>query len=263
MTHCRVCNGISHRAFGAMVLGKYDVGYHRCGDCGFVQSDEPFWLAEAYTQAVLDIDLGPINRAVQGANFTESIVLSHFDPNARFVDFGGGYGIFTRLMRDRGYDWYWADRYCENIFAKQFRAHPDGSHELVTAFEVFEHLPDPVGGLEEMLAFGRNILFTTELVPPGISRVDDWWYFAPTQGQHIAFHTHASLARLGHRFGLHFATNGGSVHLLSLRPVRDRAMRFLVRNGRVQRFLRGRQRSRLRQQSRLIDDFRTVSGFRV
>ena len=38
----------------------------------------------------------------------------------KFLDYGGGYGILVRLMRDVGYDFYWFDKYSQNIFAKGF-----------------------------------------------------------------------------------------------------------------------------------------------
>ncbi len=51
--------------------------------------------------------------------------------------------MFVRLMRDNGFDFYRSDRQCENLFAKGFEASLDvsPSYELLTAFEVFEHLP--------------------------------------------------------------------------------------------------------------------------
>jgi hypothetical protein len=45
-------------------------------------------------------------------------MLPFIKKNGTFVDIGGGYGLLTRLMRDRGFDFYWKDPHCENIFAK-------------------------------------------------------------------------------------------------------------------------------------------------
>ncbi len=37
-----------------------------------------------------------------------------------FLDYAGGYGVFTRLMRDIGFDFYWHDPYTQNLFANGF-----------------------------------------------------------------------------------------------------------------------------------------------
>ena len=59
-----------------------------------------------------------------------------------FLDFGGGYGVFTRWMRDEGYDFFHYDQHCPNLFAPGHEADISGSvrYELATAFEVFEHI---------------------------------------------------------------------------------------------------------------------------
>ena len=52
-------------------------------------------------------------------------MLLAFEANARFIDFGGGYGVFTRVMGNIGYDFYWRDAHRENLFAKRFAADAD------------------------------------------------------------------------------------------------------------------------------------------
>jgi 2-polyprenyl-3-methyl-5-hydroxy-6-metoxy-1,4-benzoquinol methylase len=141
-----------------------------------MQTEEPYWLAEAYSSAISDLDLGPVNRAITGARIVEGVIVLAFDPNAKFVDWGGGYGVFTRLMRDKGYDFYWSDAYCQNLFAKHFVADADQSYEMMTCFEVFEHLVQPMAEIKVMLKMAPNILFTTQLPPspltlPGQVRV--------------------------------------------------------------------------------------------
>ncbi|MGD1699641.1 methyltransferase domain-containing protein [Dapis sp. BLCC M229] len=67
-----------------------------------------------------------------------------FNPEGKFLDFGGGYGLFTRLMRDIKYKFYWQDKYCKNLFAQNLKAIPEQKYELVTAFEVLEYLVNPI-----------------------------------------------------------------------------------------------------------------------
>lgn len=84
----------------------------------------------------------------------------------QYLDAAGGYGMLVRLMRDLGFDFYWKDKYCDNLIARGFEYRPDlGPCRAVTAMEVLEHLSDPVAFVEEVLAAAgaQTLLFTTEL----------------------------------------------------------------------------------------------------
>lgn len=260
---CRVCGEATAFAFSGRILGKHDVAYHRCPRCEFLQTDEPFWLDEAYSSAISDLDLGPVNRAVTGARIVEGVIALGFDPNGRFIDWGGGYGVFTRLMRDKGYDFFWRDPYCENLFSKHFVADEGGRYELMTAFEVFEHLVQPMAEIEMMLRWAPSILFTTEVPPPGLKAQADWWYLTPEHGQHVAFYSVRTLRFIAERFGVHLATNGSALHLLSRRRVSDRLFQSVAHDRRAAQLIRGVGRRRLRTPSRLMDDFRAVTGWRA
>ena len=260
---CNICGGKVSQAFTAEVLRKYQVAYFRCDSCGFIQTETPYWLPESYASAINEIDLGPVNRAVTGSDLVEGVILSMFDKDASFIDFGAGYGVFVRMMRDRGFDFYWHDRYCENLFAKHFVARPDTTFELLTAFEVFEHLPNPLAEIEEMLGYSKNLLFSTQLVPEGMQAAGDWWYFAPEHGQHVSFYTVEALKVVAKAFNLFLATDGVGTHLLSQRPVSNRLFRFFVANGVQAKLARRLLRRSLRVKSRRLDDFQAVSGLDV
>ena len=108
-----------------------------------------------------------------------------------FLDYAGGYGVFTRLMRDIGFDFYWHDPYTQNLFANGFEddLKSNSKFELLTAFEVFEHLVNPKEELEKMLRFSDTIVFSTELMPQEIPDPEEWWYYGFNHGQHISFYT--------------------------------------------------------------------------
>lgn len=219
--------------FQHAVLGKYPTDYLRCRSCGFISTADPHWLPEAYASAINDVDLGTVNRAVTSAPLIERVLLSLFDPHARCVDYGAGYGMLVRLMRDRGYDFYWQDRYAENLFAKSFTCDTSMRYELLTAFEVFEHLVDPVTEVEAMLSLSDNLLFSTLLVPEDVQ--PDWWYFGPQHGQHIAFYTRDALGALADRLGLHVLHRGDHTHLMTRRPVSAGAFALAAREGALSR----------------------------
>jgi hypothetical protein len=260
---CKICDAVTEPLFTAKILGKYDAVYYRCGACGFMQTEEPHWLEESYESAINEIDLGPINRAISSSKLIEGIVLSSFDKNAKFVDYGAGYGVLVRLMRDRGFDFYWQDRYCDNIFAKHFRAEFGMTFELLTAFEVFEHLADPLTEIKTMLNYSSNLLFSTLLVPKNVQAVTDWWYFSPDHGQHVSFYTASALQTIAKRFGLNLRTNYTDIHLLSREPISKRIFHFFAHETRWSTIARMVMRRRMRKQSLLMDDFRAVSGYTV
>lgn len=200
---CRLCNTESEERFEALILGTYATSYFACPRCGFVQTGDPVWLEEAYREPINACDTGILKRNEDMRQLVSVLLYHFFDPRRQYLDYAGGYGLFTRLMRDVGFDFYWSDKYADNIFAKGFEHRP-GPIEAVTAFEVFEHLVDPVADIEKMLAISRNLIFTTELVPDPVPAPDQWWYYGIEHGQHISFYTRRSLEQLAARFGLNY-----------------------------------------------------------
>jgi len=214
---CKICDADARQFSIKKVLRKYDVAYFRCPACRFVQSEEPYWLGEAYKSAIARLDLGVAWRAERMAPIVATLARTSFRPDARFLDYGGGYGLFVRMMRDRGFDFYRHDAHCENIFADRFDLSnlPAGpTFAMLTAIEVFEHLQDPVAELDRMLRLSDTILFTTELQPEDDAALLEWHYFAPETGQHISLFHRDSLAALARRLGLHLLTHK-DIHFLS------------------------------------------------
>jgi hypothetical protein len=136
-------------------------------------------------------------------------------------------------MRDKGFNFFHTDKYCENLFAKYFEinaAPTSKKFELVTAFELFEHLDDPLKEINQLFNYSDTILFSTEILPSAkITKALDWWYFSLETGQHISFYTIKSLEILASRCACNFYTDGYSLHMLSkksfhedlLKPQRD------------------------------------------
>jgi glycosyltransferase involved in cell wall biosynthesis len=214
---CKVCESDSHHFAQGKVMGKYDVDYFQCSNCGFVQTEEPYWLDEAYSQPIASSDVGLAFRNLSFSQITKNLLFNFFNHQARFLDYGGGYGLFVRLMRDAGFDFYWLDKFCQNIFAQGFEidAAANNQFELVTAFEVFEHLVHPIDELEELLKISRNILLSTELLPQSNPKPNEWWYYVLHEGQHVSLYTAKSLSILAAKFNLNFYSNGSSLHLLT------------------------------------------------
>lgn len=223
--NCRICQTPSATLFTAKVMGKHDVRYFACPHCGFVQTEDPFWLEEAYASPISLADVGLVGRNIGFSQFLRKLITAFLDPAASFVDYGGGNGMLVRLMRDHGFDFRWHDKYATNLFARGHEHQPGTRYELLTAFEVFEHLVDPRAEVAAMSTFSDRILFSTELIPNPPPDADAWSYYGLPHGQHVAFYTARSLELLGRELGFRYASLGAGLHLLSKQPIN----RFLVR----------------------------------
>ncbi|MDY7007074.1 MAG: class I SAM-dependent methyltransferase, partial [Cyanobacteriota bacterium] len=220
MMKCKICESISLKFAEANILNKkYKIDYFQCQNCNFIQTEYPYWLNEAYSQAIASSDEGLIFRNLMLSQVTKNIIDRLFNPEEKFLDFGGGYGLFVRLMRDIKYKFDWQDKYCENLFAQNFKATPNQKYELVTAFELLEHLVNPISDIREILNYSQNILFSTEILPPNNPKPNQWWYYATDEGQHISIYTVKSLQIIAQKFHLNFYTNYSSLHLLTEKKI--------------------------------------------
>lgn len=162
---CAICQTSAEDFGEALVLDKYQVQYFRCAKCGFIQTEKPYWLSEAYAEALVAADVGIMQRNLQTSAVTPAVISMLFPKGKKFLDYGGGHGTFVRLMRDRGFDFFWQDRYAKNVHARTFEHIAGTQYDLITAFELLEHLPNPLADLSEAFSFSDNVLTTTLLVP--------------------------------------------------------------------------------------------------
>ena len=249
---CKICQHDMDIFDKAYVLGKYQVQYYRCPYCGFICTEEPYWLEEAYGSAITNSDIGLVGRNIMLARRVIAVLAGCFPETQSYLDYGGGYGMFVRIMRDAGYDFEWYDRYAENLFAKGHEAVHE-HYDVATAFELAEHLPDPFTDFDQILAWADNCIFTTELIsetnPP---RVADWWYYGPEHGQHVAFYTRHAIEILAEHYDYHLATWGGT-HVLSKKKVPQWRLKLCLRLPRVI--------SRLRRRTSLLPaDYEQITG---
>jgi hypothetical protein len=214
---CNVCSHSAEQFAKANMLGKYDICYYQCIHCGFVQTELPYWLDEAYSNVINRSDIGLVMRNLKLSQLTHSVICTFFDNNGKFVDYGGGYGLFVRLMRDKGMRFYRYDPMCENLFANSFDADLSGKEQytLATAFEVFEHLVKPIDEIQKILRFAPSIFFSTTLLPSDRPKPNEWWYYGLEHGQHVSIYSRKSLEIIAEIFSLQLYSNGRSYHLLT------------------------------------------------
>ena len=183
------------------VLGRHDVRYFHGPACDLMQTEAPYWLEEAYGSTAPSLDTGAIRRTQNNADLVRAVAtLLDVRPGEPCLDYGAGPGILVRAMRDAGIDFRWHDRYARNLFAEGFEGSTSQAYRLVTAFEVWEHLPDVAAALETFFAPQHDALLISTFLHRGGHR-DKWWYYVPETGQHVAFFSARTMAFVAERFG--------------------------------------------------------------
>lgn len=191
--------------------------YFHCTHCGFLQTEEPYWLDEAYKSPINISDTGYMLRNNQFAQKLSIILYLRYGQKGRFLDYAAGYGVFVRMMRDIGFDFYWNDKFTENLLAKGFDGKLEGKYEAITGFEVLEHFVEPRQEIENLLMYSNTLIFSTELYPNYHPKPQEWWYFGLEHGQHISFYSEKTFNYLAKELGLTYQRLG-SLHFLSKTP---------------------------------------------
>jgi hypothetical protein len=219
-------------------LLKHSVSYHLCVDCEYWCTDEPFWLEEAYHEAIAATDTGLVQRNITVARDVRAI-LSRLFPTGPYVDWAGGHGMLVRLLRDAGFEFYWQDRYAENLMARGFEW--EGNRRgraatVATAVEVLEHAPDPLEFFRECMAgSGAEAVIFTQILHAG-GGDPNWWYLSPVTGQHVSFFSAKTLARIADRLGMHMRSRGG-LHVLSRRLIPACRLSWALRVSKLPSFM--------------------------
>jgi hypothetical protein len=229
---CPICTAVMEHCFTAQVLGKYSAQYEVCNECGFLRAHQPHWLDEAYSSAIAAADTGLVLRNIDIACKLSAALFWSIGERGKglYLDVAGGYGMLTRLMRDLGFDFYWSDKYCNNLLVPGFEYSQSlGKCRAVTAIEVLEHLTDPASFIEDALmhADAQTIFFTTVLYEGSPPQPDKWWYYAFATGQHIGFFQRRTLEILGARLGLEFASANG-LHVFSRKAINQQLLRIVT-----------------------------------
>lgn len=216
--NCKICNNTTEKIFNAKVLYKYDVDYFQCIKCGFGQTEKPYWLEEAYISSMNLSDTGVIYRSERMSKIVTSLLWLFFNKRGSFLDYAGGFGVFTRQMRDIGFDYYWQDPYTKNEIARGFEGDLTKKYEVVTTFESFEHFENPMEEVKKILKLSDTIILTTDLIAKPALSHSKWWYYCSEHGQHIAFHSKESFKFMALKFGLNYH-NAMNVHILTKKNI--------------------------------------------
>jgi len=128
------------------------VFYYSCNACGFVFTNffdtfaEEDWKHHVYNERYIDVDPDyALRRPAVNALEISSVLFG--EKGIIGLDYGGGNGLTAELINNAGIDYDCFDPFgAKNISEKRF-----GNYNFCSAFEVFEHTPNPAVSLEEIL----------------------------------------------------------------------------------------------------------------
>lgn len=204
---------------GLRRLPGLSIEYVLCTRCGFSFAPEfAHWSLDQFAERIyndqyvlVDPDYVHARPLGNAANLTEM-----FGGSAgaiRHLDYGSGAGALVKELGKSG----WNSASYDPFVDRDVRLEDLGQFDLITAFEVFEHVADVqqlMRNLRSLLRPGGVVFFSTLLSNGNIqlgARLT-WWYASPRNG-HISLFSRNSLALLAKDGGLQFASFSPGFHV--------------------------------------------------
>lgn len=220
MNRCIICN--SHQEFA---FKKHGYTLLRCPQCGLYRTILPgsyrqflkTYYAKSYftgsrTKAGYAdyLDDAPVIR--RNAHNYLKLILQHKPSGRRLLDVGCATGIFMLQAQDQGFAVSGLDAsayaisQAKKIFPHQVKLgtltavkFPPRSFDLITLFDVFEHLHDPQKGLarcRHLLRSGGLLVINTGNTNSFLAKIEGpkWHFFIPPQ--HLYFYSDSNLKQL-------------------------------------------------------------------
>jgi SAM-dependent methyltransferase len=212
VTECKICLGASP-LFGVVDFHKScieaqgrklpisgcPVYYRRCQNCGFAFTAAfDSWDFAAFRKYIYNDDyivVDPDYVELRPAGNAKLIAATFADSKSslKILDYGGGEGLLAARLRDEGFSAATYDPF------SSFNELPAERFDLITSFEVMEHVPSPQSTVETMVSLlkpGGIILFSTLVQPATFDQVGlNWWYASPRNG-HVSLYSAQALALL-------------------------------------------------------------------
>ncbi len=197
-------------------LAGCPVYYRQCEQCSFVFTTAfDSWDHDAYHKHIynasyltVDPDFAELRPLGNARLIAHTFAASKATLN--ILDYGGGSGLLAKQLRNEGFAAATYDPFSE------FNVLPETTFDLVTSFEVMEHVPSPketAAHMVKLLKPGGAILFSTLVQPQTFASIGlNWWYASPRNG-HISLHSKTSLSRLFAQHGLRVVSFSDVMHM--------------------------------------------------
>jgi len=240
-SQCTVCGGLNLSFLGEKDFGISGgdffagrrlykdhgqvISYHLCESCGFVFSVAfDGWGREDFIRHIYNDDyvIGDPPFLEERPKRNAAMVAALFwreKDTVKVLDFGGGRGLFAAELTGFGFRADSLDAYHEP------GADTDTDYDLITSFEVIEHVPhsDQYAWLVQLKSHLKASTESTVLIGTELMDGNDfsWWFVSPRNG-HISIHSRLSFSILCERVGLNLQSISRSVHLLRINESPDR-----------------------------------------
>lgn len=195
------------------------VFYALCNQCGFCFAPElANWTLQEFEEKIYNDDYKLVDPDYSDARprSTANLLISMFGDKGYSIshlDYGGGKGLLATLLREA----HWKSSTYDPLVDKTTKIDQLGKFDLITAFEVFEHVSNVhtlMSDICTLLAPKGVVLFST-LVSDGHIEGDqelNWWYASPRNG-HISLYSKRSLAILAKASGFNFGSFSEGLHV--------------------------------------------------
>jgi len=224
---CLICQSECEPKFTVQIQNKQHADLYSCKNCGFSFYPNQDWIKDSFSDELNSLDLGAVGRVLLASDFLSEFINSEKLTDASFLDYGGGYGLQTRIMRDRGFNFKNFDPHTQPLISKYFAGEPSGHYNLVSLIEVSLHFENPIAEFTKLMELGDYLVFTS--VVPGKDFGPDWWYITDESGQHIAVYPVSSLKEIANQLGVLFSSDGKLFHVFHKKPLRIKT-RILLRS---------------------------------
>ncbi len=193
------------------------IQYYLCDQCGFCLAPEMYrWSIEDFSARIYNDDYKLVDpdyldaRPRANAHMLASMFANHL-LDIRHLDYGGGNGVLSAELFAAGWNSLSYDPFVDGTWRNDL-----GTFNLVTSFEVFEHVPDVrhlISTLSSLVDDDGMVLFSTLLSDGNVARNQrlQWWYASPRNG-HISLFSRRSLALLGQMEGFELVSFSPNLH---------------------------------------------------
>lgn len=200
-------------------LSGIPIYYTLCSNCHFCFAPEfTKWELRDFEEKIYNEDyilVDPDYLDIRPRSNAKSLMtmFPEHENKIKHLDFGGGGGLLSRVLQEEN----WKSTSFDPFVDKSVKPSTLGQFDLITAFEVFEHVPDVcelIKNLSLLLAPNGIVLFSTLASDGNIAPYQriNWLYASPRNG-HISLFSKKSLAILGAKEGFNFGSFSDGYHV--------------------------------------------------